>query len=132
MGAGHVRELEDRYVVDRGDKAKLEHEIVETSLRFGVLSRFTAFVAVDRAAVVNLGGEGVRVTQAVEHPEGWGQQTLLAACAAPPNAAGRGSIPAARAQVEQAVSQGAPKECLRGPCGAAVCPGLPTVSAGGL
>ena len=92
---GRVRELEDRYVVDRGDKAKLEHEIVETSLRFGVLSRFTAFVAVDRAAVVNPGGEVKQVTQAVEQPSGWGQNAMPAA-AAPPNAAGGGAMRAAR------------------------------------
>jgi Ca-activated chloride channel family protein len=84
---GRVRELEDRYVIDRGESAKLENEIMQTSLRFGVLSRFTAFVAVDRADVVNPGGEVKQVTQAVEQPAGWGQNVTLAA-AAPPNAPG--------------------------------------------
>jgi Ca-activated chloride channel family protein len=85
---GRVRELEDRYVIDRADQAKLESEIVQTSLRFGVLSRFTAFVAVDRAAIVNPGGEAKQVTQAVEHPSGWGQMVTTLAVAAPPNAPG--------------------------------------------
>src|SRR5262249_44952673 len=85
---GRVRELEDRYVIERADKDKLEKEIVQTSLRFGVLSRFTAFVAVDRAAIVNPGGETKQVTQAVEHPAAWGQTATLAAAAAPPNAPG--------------------------------------------
>jgi Ca-activated chloride channel family protein len=78
---GRVRELEDRYAIDRGDKAKLEHEIVETSLRFGVLSRFTAFVAVDRAAVVNPGGEVKQITQAVEPVSGGAEGAVTAASA---------------------------------------------------
>lgn len=40
-------------------------------LKHGVLSRFTAFVAVDRAEMVNLGGVGHQVVQAVELPAGW-------------------------------------------------------------
>ncbi|MFT7834614.1 VIT domain-containing protein [Saccharothrix sp. BKS2] len=65
-----VRDLEDRYVVGAGDPGELERRIVETSLRFGVLSRFTAFVAVDER-VVNEGGRVRRVTQPVELPDGW-------------------------------------------------------------
>ncbi len=62
-----LRDLEDRYVA--GDRS-LEKQIVETSLRYGVLCRFTAFVAVD-SRVVNEGGEPRRVTQPVELPSGW-------------------------------------------------------------
>jgi Ca-activated chloride channel family protein len=68
---GHVRELEDRYAAGLGDRAGLEKEIVETSLRFGVLCRFTAFVAVDVKEVVNPGGQVQRVTQPVEPAAGW-------------------------------------------------------------
>jgi Ca-activated chloride channel family protein len=71
---GRVRELEDRYVVGRGDPRTLEKEIVGTSLRFGVLCRFTAFVAVDRSAVVNPGGQGKQVVQPVETPSGWDEE----------------------------------------------------------
>jgi Ca-activated chloride channel family protein len=85
-GRGRVRELEDRYVVD-GDRAKIEHEIVETSLRCGVLSRFTAYVAVDRSEIVNAGGQQKQVTQAVEQPAGWGQPDGYAP-QSPPMAAG--------------------------------------------
>lgn len=67
---GHIRDLEDRFAIQSAPE--LERRIIDTSLRFGVLSRFTAFVAVDRAAVVNEGGEVHRVTQAVETPAGWG------------------------------------------------------------
>ncbi len=85
---GRVRNLEDRYAAGACDRAKLEHKIVETSLRFGVLSRFTAFVAVDRSEVVNEGGRGKQLIQPVEMPAGWGQETLLAMHCARPAALG--------------------------------------------
>ncbi len=65
----HIRDLEDRYAVG---EASLEHEIVRVSRRFAVLSRFTAYLAVDRSAVVNRGGGLVQVVQAVEEPAEWG------------------------------------------------------------
>ncbi|WP_420801738.1 VIT domain-containing protein [Pseudofrankia asymbiotica] len=68
-----IRDLEDQYVVGRGGRRgneELERRVVETSLRFGVLSRFTAFVAVDHR-VVNEGGAPRRVTQPVDLPSGW-------------------------------------------------------------
>jgi Protein kinase domain len=72
---GQVRQLEDRYAAGLGDHSALEQTIIATSLRFGVLCRFTAYVAVDRAAVVNEGGELNQVTQPVEMPAGWGDAT---------------------------------------------------------
>ncbi len=90
---GRLRELEDRYVTATGEREALEREIVDTSLRFGVLCRFTAYVAVDRSAVVNPGGQVHGVVQPVEQPEGWalpavgGQALTLSAapaCAAMP------------------------------------------------
>ena len=71
---GQVRKLEDRYAVERTEE--LEKRIVATSLRFGVLSRFTAFVAVDRSAVVNAGGEAQQIVQPVEMPAGWTQPEM--------------------------------------------------------
>jgi Ca-activated chloride channel family protein len=68
---GHIRDLEDRFITAQGDRTQLEKQIVETSLRFGVLCRFTAFVAVDRSEVVNKGGQVHKITQPVEAPEGW-------------------------------------------------------------
>ncbi|MEU8818441.1 VIT domain-containing protein [Actinoplanes sp. NPDC048796] len=62
-----LRDLEDAYAA--GDRS-LEQRIVATSLRYGVLCRFTAFVAVD-SRVVNEGGQTRRVTQPVELPQGW-------------------------------------------------------------
>src|SRR5262249_51259644 len=63
-----IRDLEDQYVVSPNDAT--EHEIVATSLDGHVLSRFTAFVAVD-VTVVNEGGRVRRVTQPVDAPHGW-------------------------------------------------------------
>jgi Ca-activated chloride channel family protein len=68
---GRLREMEDRYVIGTGDRAGLEREIVAASLRFGVLCRFTAFVAVDRSEVVNPGGQVHGIVQPVEQPQGW-------------------------------------------------------------
>src|SRR5260221_6243991 len=51
--------------------SELEREIVATSLRFSVLSRFTAFVAVDWR-VANQQGWTRRVTQPVDARDGWG------------------------------------------------------------
>jgi hypothetical protein len=70
---GRLRELEDRYVIGAGDKAALEREIVGVSLQFGVLCRFTAFVAVDRTEAVNPGGVVHSIVQPVEQPAGWGE-----------------------------------------------------------
>src|SRR5690606_31414588 len=71
-GRERVRDLEDRYAI--APSPALADEGTRVSLRCGVLCRFTAFVAVDRAEVVNAGGELHRVTQAVEQPSGWGQR----------------------------------------------------------
>jgi Ca-activated chloride channel family protein len=75
-----IRDLEDRYVAGH---TSLEGQIVSTSLSFGVLSRFTAFVAVDQR-VVNEGGTTRRVTQPVDLPSGW--EVPSAAPAAPAGA----------------------------------------------
>ena len=47
---GYVRQLEDRSVTRAADRPALRQRAVAASLRFGVLSRFTAFVAVERPA----------------------------------------------------------------------------------
>src|SRR5690606_5483190 len=68
----HLRDLEDRYTV--GGPEDLEQRIVDTSLRFGVLCRFTAFVAVD-SRVATEGGTPHQVVQPVETPRGWAPPT---------------------------------------------------------
>ena len=81
----NIRDLEDRYVVG---ETSLEDRIVATSLKFGVLSRFTAFVAVDHR-VVNESGLPRQVTQPVDLPSGW--EDPLAA--GPPMAAAPAGMP---------------------------------------
>ncbi len=71
-GRGRVRELEDRYDMDGGGK-KLMDEIVAASLESNVLSRFTAYVAVDDSEIVNESGQAQPITQPVELPGGWQQ-----------------------------------------------------------
>ena len=68
---GQIRQIEDRYAAGDGDRAALERAIVALSLKFQVLSRFTAYVAVDRSQTVNRGGALHQVVQPVELPEGW-------------------------------------------------------------
>ncbi|MEV5831019.1 VIT domain-containing protein [Spirillospora sp. NPDC052242] len=63
----HLRDLEDRYTVGED----LEKRIIDTSLRFGVLCRFTAFVAVDSEVTADVRTPH-RVVQPVERPSGWG------------------------------------------------------------
>lgn len=67
---GMIRALEDRYLMQRS--SDLESRIVKTSLQHGVLSRFTAYIAIDRPEVVNQGGQVCRIVQPVEAPAGWG------------------------------------------------------------
>jgi len=64
----YIRDLEDRYAT--GDHA-VEATIVKTSKQFTVLSRFTAFLAVDASEVVNRGGRIKQVVQPVDAPAGW-------------------------------------------------------------
>jgi len=70
----HLRDLEDRYAGlpghHTGELARMERQITDVSLRYGVLCRFTAFIAVD-SRVITDGGVPHRVTQPVELPAGW-------------------------------------------------------------
>jgi Ca-activated chloride channel family protein len=91
---GRIRDLEDQLAVGRVRSEETEKQIVATSLRFGVLSRFTAFVAVDRSEVANRTDQRREIVQPVELPAGWEEQDRRAlrsfhiggtavACAAP-------------------------------------------------
>jgi Ca-activated chloride channel family protein len=71
-GRAKVRELEDLYATGMADdRQALTKQIVEVSLATHVLSRFTAYVAVDRSEVVNQGGRQQHIVQPVEAAEGW-------------------------------------------------------------
>lgn len=112
---GHLREQEDRYVTESGDKSKLEKEIVETSLKYGVMCRFTSFLAVDVKEVVNPGGEVHRVTQPVEPAAGWAMlgtddeaECLAASATVAASAAPMALFQAMRAMPEMAAPRSAP------------------------
>ncbi len=101
---GRLRELEDRYVIGGGGRLELEKEITELSLRFGVLCRFTAFVAVDRSEVVNVGGQVHSIVQPVEQPAGW---------AAPPGMHSDPGVGCAAAAAAPSMQMGALRGRLR-------------------
>ncbi|HZC27199.1 MAG TPA: VWA domain-containing protein, partial [Actinopolymorphaceae bacterium] len=113
---GRLRDLEDRYVIGTGpfgdadrDAKALERQIVAMSLRFGVLCRFTAYVAID-SRVVNESGAQRHVTQPVDLPQGW---ELGRPAPAGPAASGRrmlaaGSAPAFARAAYNAQSRGIP------------------------
>lgn len=96
---GRLRDLEDRYAVSGG--AALEQEIVETSLRHGVLCRFTAYTAIDQRVVTD-GGAPHRVTQLVEQPAGWEPLADTASAVRSRVAGGFGGWVAASAQAAPA------------------------------
>ncbi len=64
-----VRKLEEQYFLK--PNPKLERAIVDTSLRYWVLSRFTAWVAVDPSEVANREGKRQHIVQPVDTPRGW-------------------------------------------------------------
>jgi len=53
-----------------GEVPELADDILETSIDYQVLSRYTAFLAVDRSRTVNAGGRPARVDQPVDAPAG--------------------------------------------------------------
>ena len=73
-GRNRVRELEDRFVAEGCCDDGLRQTIINCSLETQVLSRFTAYVAIDEAERVNDGRQPHRITQPVEQPEGWNHQ----------------------------------------------------------
>ena len=118
---GRIRQLEDRYASGDGDRTALEKAIVAVSLKYQVLCRFTAYVAIDRSQVANEGGTLHRITQPVEQPEGWADSSIspmfAARYAAPimsakPRSLGRGGGGPAAGRL------GFPSACKRTP---AVC-----------
>lgn len=70
-GRRRVRELEDRFVGEGNVDEGLRQSIIRCSLESQVLSRFTAYVAVDDSETVAQGRAPHQITQPVEYPEGW-------------------------------------------------------------
>jgi Ca-activated chloride channel homolog len=109
-----LRELEDRYAAQLGGD-ELERQIIEVSLRFGVLCRFTAYVAVDSRIAAD-GSPTHRVIQPVELPAGWEEPVAygpFGAAAGGPAPAGRGSGP--RGMARGAAPSAAPRMAQAAP-----------------
>jgi Ca-activated chloride channel family protein len=66
-----IRDLEDNYREESHDRNKLKKRMIETSLAHSILCRFTAFIAVDHAEVVNKDGGRRTVVQPVHQPSEW-------------------------------------------------------------
>lgn len=81
-----VTALEDRLRLGDGDRSVLEAEILALSLEYQILTRFTAFVLVDSAEVVNPEGRVQTLVQPVQTAAEW--DVLSSAAAAPPSGAG--------------------------------------------
>jgi Type II secretion system (T2SS), protein E, N-terminal domain/von Willebrand factor type A domain len=70
-GKSKVRALEDNLAASGRRDTELSQQIVECSLKCNVLSRLTAFVAVDESEKVTSGVAPHSILQPSESPEGW-------------------------------------------------------------
>ncbi len=78
--------LQDRLALRPFEEEAIKPEILRISLLHGVLSRFTAMVAVDRSVKVQ--GAPVAVVQPVELPDAWEQEHIIPGMAAPSGGGG--------------------------------------------
>lgn len=70
-GRAMLREMEDAYAAESAPNRSMQNDIIQCSIETRVLSRFTAFVAVDRSERVNRHGNPHAIEQPAEYPEGW-------------------------------------------------------------
>lgn len=75
---GFIKELEDDYRVNPAGQHDTKQKIIDLSLKFSVLTKFTAFVAVDQAETVNMTGEVRHIVQPVHVPDQWQLDSLFA------------------------------------------------------
>lgn len=64
-----ITDLEDRFRIEQTDD--LREAIIELSTKHSILTRFTAFLIVDKAEIVNRGGARLTFVQPVETPAAW-------------------------------------------------------------
>lgn len=83
-----ITDLEDQFRLKPQRHAEIQKEIVELSVRHSVLTRFTAFLVVDKAEVVNKGGNQMSVVQPVEMPAQWEMDQMLNTVPFAPTVAG--------------------------------------------
>lgn len=67
----YVRELEDSFRVANTNPDKIRKQIIELSIKYSILTKFTAFAAVDEEEIVNNSGSLRQVVQPVHMPDQW-------------------------------------------------------------
>lgn len=68
----HIIDLEDTYRISNDQQQMALHkQIVDIAIAHSILTKFTAFVLVDHAEIVNAGGAVRTVVQPVQTPAGW-------------------------------------------------------------
>jgi Ca-activated chloride channel family protein len=127
----HLRDLEDQYAATA--RGELEQQIVRVSKQFSVLSRFTAFVAIDRSAVVNKGGVLHQAVQPVEPPAGWDAGGMASVGAASVPSSRTAVVAKSRSLSANAAFGGSPMPPRAAPAAPAPAPGyaLPPPPMGG-
>ena len=73
-----IADLEDAYRMEPSRQETLSKEMIDISVRHTVLSRFTAFLAVDEKEAVIHGDQVRRVVQPVHVPAGWAAPAMTA------------------------------------------------------
>ncbi len=73
-----IADLEDQYRAAASSRDAIKQEIVDVSLAHQIVTRFTAYLAVDDAEVVNPNGSTRHVVQPVETPAEWQEVDQLA------------------------------------------------------
>jgi Ca-activated chloride channel family protein len=72
-----VVDLEDKYRVSSGlEQEKLKNQIISVAVAHSLLTRFTAFVVVDHAEIVNKDGVVRKMVQPVQQPASWEDQQV--------------------------------------------------------
>lgn len=67
-----IVDIEDMFrLATHYQKSQLKNEIVSIAIKHSLLTKFTAFLAVDHSEVINPGGHRVQKMQPVEMPTGW-------------------------------------------------------------
>ncbi len=66
-----ITDLEDWYRIDPTSQEQIKQQIISLSVAHKILTRFTAFVAVDHEEIVNQNGATRKVVQPVEMPAHW-------------------------------------------------------------
>lgn len=75
----YIVDLEDTYRVSNDrDQIALHKQIVDVAVAHSILTKFTAFVVVDHAEIVNAGGNVRTVVQPVQMPAQWEEQAASA------------------------------------------------------